>query len=135
MASRIIAQLIVQGASIFSKAFVSAYHEALKNARGGAAAAGAASARASGRLRMRTDEAMKILSIEPHELSRKAVLEKYDKLFNLNDPGKGGSFYLQSKVFRSKEALDAELDLREAEEEQAKVKQDEQPPHQEKEKN
>eukprot|EP00981_Chlorochromonas_danica_P005986 scaffold1244_cov162-Ochromonas_danica.AAC.22 len=115
MASRIIAQLIVQGASIFSKAFVSAYHEALKNARGGAAAAGAASARASGRLRMRTDEAMKILSIEPHELSRKAVLE--------------------SKVFRSKEALDAELDLREAEEEQAKVKQDEQPPHQEKEKN
>lgn len=31
MASRIIAQLIVQGASIFSKAFVSAYHEALKS--------------------------------------------------------------------------------------------------------
>ena len=33
MASRIIAQLIVQGMSIFSKAFVNAYHEALRSKR------------------------------------------------------------------------------------------------------
>jgi import inner membrane translocase subunit TIM16 len=32
----------------------------------------------------------------------------------LNDPGKGGSFYLQSKIFRSKESLDRQLDEAEA---------------------
>jgi import inner membrane translocase subunit TIM16 len=35
--------------------------------------------------------------------------QKYKKLFDANDPGKGGSFYLQSKVFRSKEVLLKEL--------------------------
>lgn len=29
----------------------------------------------------------------------------------INDPDKGGSFYLQSKVFRAKEALDEQLAL------------------------
>lgn len=29
----------------------------------------------------------------------------------VNDPDKGGSFYLQSKVFRAKEALDEQLAL------------------------
>lgn len=35
-------------------------------------------------------------------------------MFNLNDPGKGGSFYLQSKIFRSKEVLDYELEMKES---------------------
>ncbi len=39
-----------------------------------------------------------------------ALLQKYKKLFEANDPAKGGSFYLQSKIFRSKEVLDRELD-------------------------
>jgi mitochondrial import inner membrane translocase subunit TIM16 len=30
-------------------------------------------------------------------------------LFEVNDPNKGGSFYIQSKVFRAKEVLDFEL--------------------------
>ena len=29
----------------------------------------------------------------------------------INDPSKGGSFYLQSKVFRAREALDEQLSL------------------------
>jgi hypothetical protein len=37
------------------------------------------------------------------------LLQKYERLFELNDPGKGGSFYLQSKVVRAKEALELEL--------------------------
>lgn len=32
-------------------------------------------------------------------------------LLQINDPSKGGSFYLQSKVFRAKEALDEQLSL------------------------
>ena len=30
-------------------------------------------------------------------------------MFQLNDPAKGGSFYLQSKVHRAREALELEL--------------------------
>ena len=36
-------------------------------------------------------------------------LQRYQSYFNLNDPSKGGSFYLQSKIYRAKEVLDAEL--------------------------
>ena len=36
--------------------------------------------------------------------------QRYDKLFQLNDPKKGGSFYLQSKIYRSKEVLDSEFE-------------------------
>lgn len=31
-------------------------------------------------------------------------------MFGANDPSKGGSFYLQSKVYRAKEALDIEIE-------------------------
>jgi hypothetical protein len=37
------------------------------------------------------------------------LFQKYERLFELNDPGKGGSFYLQSKVVRAREALELEL--------------------------
>lgn len=30
-------------------------------------------------------------------------------MFDNNDPGKGGSFYLQSKIYRAKEVLEYEL--------------------------
>ena len=35
--------------------------------------------------------------------------QRYTKLFDANDPKKGGSFYLQSKIYRAKEALETEL--------------------------
>lgn len=35
--------------------------------------------------------------------------EKYEHLFKLNEKSNGGSFYLQSKVFRAKERIDQEL--------------------------
>ena len=35
--------------------------------------------------------------------------EKFQHLFNINEKSKGGSFYLQSKVFRAKERIDQEL--------------------------
>ena len=37
------------------------------------------------------------------------VAARYDKLYAMNDPSKGGSFYLQSKILRAREALDAEI--------------------------
>lgn len=37
------------------------------------------------------------------------VTERFKRLFDANDPQKGGSFYLQSKVLRARERLEAEL--------------------------
>lgn len=43
------------------------------------------------------------------KLDQKEVQEKFEHLFNVNEKSKGGSFYLQSKVFRAKERIDDEL--------------------------
>mmetsp|Transcript_5963 Transcript_5963/g.6561 ORF Transcript_5963/g.6561 Transcript_5963/m.6561 type:complete len:138 (-) Transcript_5963:352-765(-) len=107
MAARVIAQLIVNGAAIFSRAFYTAYQQAIRNAKAGGATQ---AAKTASRLKMRPDEALKILSMEKHELNNKALIEKYTKLFDLNDPTKGGSFYLQSKIYRSKEVLEKVLE-------------------------
>lgn len=53
------------------------------------------------------EEAQQILNIS--KLDPKEVDEKFNHLFNLNEKSKGGSFYLQSKVFRAKERIDQEL--------------------------
>jgi len=58
---------------------------------------------------MPADEAFNILNIDSKQLNREIVEEQFKKYFASNDPGKGGSFYLQSKIFRAKEALDREL--------------------------
>lgn len=36
--------------------------------------------------------------------------QQYDKYFGQNEPGKGGSFYLQSKIYRAKECLEREIE-------------------------
>jgi len=37
------------------------------------------------------------------------VMERFKKLFDVNDPQKGGSFYLQSKVLRARERIENEV--------------------------
>lgn len=56
------------------------------------------------------EEAQQILNIS--KLEEEDVQSKFDHLFNVNDKTKGGSFYLQSKVFRAKERIDEELTSR-----------------------
>lgn len=54
------------------------------------------------------EEAKQILNIDDlNDLEK--INRNYDHLFNVNDKSKGGSFYLQSKVFRAKERIDQEL--------------------------
>lgn len=53
------------------------------------------------------EEAQQILNVT--KLDPKDVQEKFNHLFNVNEKSKGGSFYLQSKVFRAKERIDQEL--------------------------
>lgn len=40
------------------------------------------------------------------------VMERFKKLFDQNEPTKGGSFYLQSKILRARERI--ELEVRQA---------------------
>lgn len=56
---------------------------------------------------MSIEEAQQILNI--NKLDPEEILKNYEHLFNVNDKSKGGSFYLQSKVFRAKERIDEEL--------------------------
>lgn len=37
------------------------------------------------------------------------VMERFKKLFDVNDPKKGGSFYLQSKILRARERIESEV--------------------------
>lgn len=53
------------------------------------------------------EEAQQILNVS--KLDPEEVQKQYEHLFNMNDKAKGGSFYLQSKVFRAKERIDHEL--------------------------
>ena len=56
---------------------------------------------------MSLEEAKQILNV--NELDPASVQKSYEHLFGVNDKTKGGSFYLQSKVYRAKERIDQEL--------------------------
>jgi import inner membrane translocase subunit TIM16 len=61
------------------------------------------------------DEACKILNVSPPkggEANLTSVHEHFKRLFDLNDPKKGGSFYIQSKVLRARERIEMEVRLR-----------------------
>lgn len=70
------------------------------------------------------DEACKILNVKPPqngEANLEQVMERFKKLFDLNDPQKGGSFYLQSKILRARERL--VMEVRQAERKMAEEKE------------
>jgi mitochondrial import inner membrane translocase subunit TIM16 len=111
MSGKIFAQIIVTGVQVFSKAFGLAYQQAVQNARSGASATAAKAATSSGL--MSVEEAIQVLNFPKEELNPLGVqklLERYDKMYKANDPSAGGSFYLQSKVYRAKESLDNEIE-------------------------
>lgn len=54
------------------------------------------------------EEAKQILDVDDLKDLEK-IIKNYEHLFGVNEKAKGGSFYLQSKVFRAKERIDHEL--------------------------
>merc|ERR1739838_872936 len=76
-----------------------------KNATGAETSQTSAANAVSG---MTLEEAMKILHVEDVHDAEK-LQESYQRLFEMNEKTKGGSFYLQSKVFRAKERIDDEF--------------------------
>ena len=56
------------------------------------------------------EEALKILNVGKEDLRDPAKIhEQYNRYFTNNEVENGGSFYLQSKVYRAKESLDKEM--------------------------
>eukprot|EP00619_Florenciella_sp_RCC1007_P008805 CAMPEP_0205923060 /NCGR_PEP_ID=MMETSP1325-20131115/15543_1 /ASSEMBLY_ACC=CAM_ASM_000708 /TAXON_ID=236786 /ORGANISM="Florenciella sp., Strain RCC1007" /LENGTH=100 /DNA_ID=CAMNT_0053291199 /DNA_START=71 /DNA_END=369 /DNA_ORIENTATION=+ len=95
-----LARLILQGAavftSVFGRAFIQAYQQALINARKGGAHSAAATAHTAVQRsnKMQLAEARQVLNVEKGELlevDMRKLREQYEKIFDANDPKKGGS--------------------------------------------
>ncbi|TPX47657.1 hypothetical protein SeMB42_g02649 [Synchytrium endobioticum] len=108
---RIITQVVFLGTQILGKAFVDAYKQAAANAAKNAAmsAAGRSADAITRTTGMSIDEAAQILNVKKDETCMEEVIKKYNHLFKANEPAAGGSFYIQSKVFRARERLDLEF--------------------------
>lgn len=107
--ARVIAQVVVMTAGVVSRAFVTAYQQAVHNAKTGNTAAMAAKPAARAKNVMSREQALEILNF-PTTARPPAdeITKQFTRYFEANDPAKGGSFYLQSKIFRAKEALENE---------------------------
>ncbi|KAK8935280.1 hypothetical protein KSP39_PZI012841 [Platanthera zijinensis] len=92
------------GSGILGRAVLQAYRKALENAnKSGVAQETIQNIRRSGRS-MTEQEARLILGLKENA-TWEEVVQKYDALFERNS--KMGSLYLQSKVHRAKECLEA----------------------------
>jgi import inner membrane translocase subunit TIM16 len=109
--------VVITGSRVLGRAFVEAYKQAAashKYAQQAAKTPGAAANFASSGLTL--DEACKILNVAPPKGGKadmENVMARFKKLFDMNEPKNGGSFYLQSKILRARERI--EMEVREAE--------------------
>lgn len=102
---RIIAQVVILGVSVLTRALPAAYAAAVQNAKkNGVDKASAAISKST----IPLDEALMIMNLKDSgaNVTAEAVQKQYDRYFAANAVEKGGSFYLQSKVYRAKEMLD-----------------------------
>lgn len=108
---------MIVGTRIVGRSFAAAYKQAQASSQYARAQAkldpeGAARGRGANASGMTLQEACKILNVKPPAGGKgpvEEVAERYKRLFDANDPKKGGSFYLQSKVVRAKERMDGEI--------------------------
>lgn len=114
------------GSRVLGRAFVEAYRQAAATqrhtAQAGSSGVGAARSLAASGLTL--DEACKILNVSPPKGGKadlEQVMERFQRLFDLNKPEQGGSFYLQSKVLRARERIEMEVGEREAAAQQRKT--------------
>ncbi|RDD41054.1 Mitochondrial import inner membrane translocase subunit tim16-B [Trichoplax sp. H2] len=108
--AKFIAQMIVIGAQVVGRAFTQALRQEFASsqaARKVADSTGTKEAARNSLLGMSLSEAKKVLNIQ--KLDPELIQKSFDHLFKVNDKTAGGSFYLQSKVYRAKERIDAEI--------------------------
>lgn len=111
--ARFIAQIIVLGGQVVARAFTQALRQEFQRGQAAQSAArtakeGAKTASTNSLMGISLQEAKQILSVQ--KLDKELINKNYDHLFKVNEKSSGGSFYLQSKVVRAKERLDAELE-------------------------
>ncbi|CAF0762718.1 unnamed protein product [Adineta steineri] len=105
-------QIAIIGAQIIGRAFTRALRQELQYTKTATESnkTSAKTVQADRITGMSLQEAKQILNINDTDLHDPEKLQKnYEHLFNLNDKTKGGSFYIQSKIYRAKERLDKEL--------------------------
>ncbi|VEU23824.1 DEKNAAC104905 [Brettanomyces naardenensis] len=117
MAHRLLVQVIFTGAKVFGRAFTEAYRQAAAatTAQQAAGSAGRSSSRARD-IDITLDESCKIMDVDKEDLTLEKAKKRYDYLFDVNSKEKGGSFYVQSKVYRAMERIKSELQILEKEE-------------------
>lgn len=104
---RVVAQVVIAGVAVLARAIPAAYGAALQNARkSGVDKAAEKGASFLGKARISKDEALMVLNLSEGEATAEAIQKQYDRYFEANKVEKGGSFYLQSKIYRAKELLD-----------------------------
>ncbi|KAF2115743.1 Pam16-domain-containing protein [Lophiotrema nucula] len=111
MAHRIITQVVFSGARIIGRAVAESYRQAAASQKYAAATQKTGGgAFASSNITM--EEACKILNVGPSRMGQidmEHVTERFKRMFDLNEPSKGGSFYLQSKILRARERIEREV--------------------------
>ncbi|KAF4335057.1 mitochondrial import inner membrane translocase subunit TIM16 [Fusarium beomiforme] len=129
MAHKFVITAFLTGSRILGRSFMAAYKQAQAASayQRAQAKAGNTSSGASLSSGMTLDEACKILNVKPPaggKANVEEVLSRYKRLFDANDPQKGGSFYLQSKIVRAKERFEREIGpIREKMEQEAEIKE------------
>lgn len=121
--------MVIVGSRVLGRAVAEAWRQAAASQKyaqqAGKSGPGAINNLASSGLTL--DEACKILNVKPPQggkANMEDVMERFKKLFDVNDPKKGGSFYLQSKVLRARERIEMEVrQAAEAAEREAELKQ------------
>lgn len=112
--AKYIAQMVVAGMQIVGRAFIKAVQTEMRSSQQAAQARSSSdktnmrSAATDALSGMTLQEAKQILHVDDIR-DIETVAKKYEHLFSVNDKAKGGSFYIQSKVFRAKERIDQEV--------------------------
>ncbi|KAH8396432.1 hypothetical protein KR222_010081, partial [Zaprionus bogoriensis] len=108
-----LARIIYYGAQSIGRAFIKAVRQEVEASRA------AATQHQSNKMNnsksqdtslkgMSLHEAQQILNVKDLT-NMDEIQNNYDHLFRANEKATGGSFYIQSKVFRAKERIDCEL--------------------------
>ena len=115
-AYRLVTQVVMIGTRVVGRAFAEAYKQASASSSYQRAQQKAGGVSSSGRANlssgMTLEEAAKILDVKAPQGGKadmEEVLDRFKRLFDANDPQKGGSFYLQSKILRARERIEAEV--------------------------
>lgn len=111
-AHRIITQVVLTGTRVLARAFAEAYKQASASSQYAKAQAKSGSVNTFASHGLTLEEACKILNVKPPQKGQanmEEVMDRFKRLFDVNDPKKGGSFYLQSKILRARERIESEV--------------------------